>query len=67
MERTVLLSRREKIPDRSRQDRDIIMDLQDTTPDSMIRRTPYTVIRIPRLHRTILVDDLIGEATLVLM
>lgn len=45
--------------------RDIRVDCQTDTPDTMVRTLPYVVIRIPRLHRTILIDDRIGEATFV--
>lgn len=46
--------------------RDILVDFQSETPDSMMRTLPYVVVRIPRLSRTILIDDRIGEATFVL-
>ena len=37
------------------------------TPDTMMREIPYIIIRIPRLNRTILINETIGEATFVLM
>lgn len=46
--------------------RDILVDIQDTTPDNMLRTLPYAIIRIPRLNRTILVNDEHGQATFVL-
>ena len=45
--------------------RDILVDYQSETPDAMMRTLPYSIVRIPRLHRTILIDDRIGEATFV--
>ncbi len=45
--------------------RDLIIDLQTETPENMMRTLPYIVIRIPRLSRTILIDDRIGEGTYV--
>ncbi len=44
---------------------DIRVDFQTDTPDTIVRTLPYVVIRIPRLNRTILIDDRIGEATFV--
>ena len=44
---------------------DIRVDFQTDTPDTIVRTLPYVVIRIPRLDRTILIDDRIGEATFV--
>lgn len=45
--------------------RDIIVDFQEETPDDMIRTIPYLVVRIPRLDRTLLISDEIGEATFI--
>lgn len=45
--------------------RDIIVDYQTETPDNMMRTMPYSVIRIPRLGRTILLSERIGEATFI--
>ncbi len=46
--------------------RDIMVDLQSDTPVDIIRILPYMVVRIPRLSRTIIIDEQIGEATFIL-
>lgn len=46
--------------------RDIMVDVQSETPENMIRHLPYLIVRIPRLNRTVIINDRLGEATFVL-